>query len=206
MLNQWTASRAKGNNCFLAEHCNTSQELQQQVTKNEYRCIVLNSNSLSDMDLQYLCYLNYLENLSIADVEIKGSCLAVLLNIPGLKSLDISHNSSLEHHLMLQNLIEHMPRNSLERLDASDNFFDYLTLHQLIILAFYCAKNGFKQLTLGKLDYLSKEEIRLLSVLINKLSVNSPDIKIESTTLNEHQIGKRLASSCSMEAMKGYSY
>lgn len=144
-------------------------ELEKVLTQKVYRRIDLRDNPLIDSDLECLKFLSHLEILNLSGTKITGTCLPMIMQIPGLQHLNIASNSALDLNQTLSALFECELPIQLETLNISDISFDILQLIGLIDHAFKLANGRFKKLILGELTHLDVREWETLYSTIQKL-------------------------------------
>lgn len=182
--------------CRLPERCDSGEKLKEALTEKSYQCIDLRENPLNDSDLDCLQHLFYLQILNLSDTDIIGSCLPMILQIPGLQSLDIAGCSELDLNLTLAALLDTSKNSELTTLNLCSIPFALLQLTGLINHAFELAQSGcFKKLILGELAHLDNRQWETLHTTIQQLEAQHQlrDI-IESSSLKqvaEHRSRKR---------------
>jgi hypothetical protein len=159
---------------ILPERCGTGQ-LKSHLTEKEYSFIVLNGNDLNDQDLLDLASsINYLEQLHISDVEIKGSCLEAILAIPGLNTLNLSCNTSLGKEFVIAALSNDQIGIKLNNLNLADNAFSFDTLHTIIKLTEARSNNQGFTLNLGEIGHLDEAEFSQIKMLTESIKKRNP--------------------------------
>lgn len=160
---------------ILPERCSTGQ-LKNYITQKEYSFIVLNSNDLSDQDLLDLASsIDYIEQLHISDIQITGICLDAILAIPGLRTLNLSCNTSLEKEFVIAALSNHRIGTKLSNLNLADNDFSFDTYHTIIKLAEARSNNQLFTLNLGKIGHLNATEFLQIQDLIKSINKRNPN-------------------------------
>lgn len=173
--------------CRLPERCDSSEKLKKALTETSYQCIDLRENPLHDSDLDCLLHLTYLQILNLSDTDITGSCLPMILRIPGLQSLNIAGCSELDRNVTFTALLETPKESELNTLNICGVQFDLLQLTGLINHAFEQAAHGsFKTLILGTLEHLDDREWETLYTTIQQLETEYQLFNIiESSALKQ---------------------
>lgn len=172
--------------CDLPERCSNGEQLKGHLTEKKYYRIDLRGNALCDEDLHALFTLSYIEALNLTDTEITGSCLTKILNIPGLKYLNLAGNDSLDLKLTVKALTADYPYSQLKVLNLSGIRFDVYQLIDIINHAFKIANKNLDRLILGELKHLENNQLSFLYNVIQTLpNMHSQCVIIESSAIKQ---------------------